>query len=282
MKKILLLIILLANDAFSQELASKYVSEDLSKQDLNASYWDSATLATVSLMAQPMVQPMPSSTTTDKVEVRSVHNGEWISFYLIWKDTEADFAGKLAQFSDAAALQFPIQEKEAPPPVFMGAKGDPVHIFHWRAQYQKDSEKGIPKVKDLYPNLNIDVYPMEYPDWGSYKEATDAQREEYSPGKVTGNPQAYQKTGVDEIYAEGFSTSSVQEGHGSLAKGENKDGSWHLIITRKLNAVGGSVLTAGKNSFIAFAIWQGSKGEVGSRKSLTMSWTNLKLEPKGN
>jgi hypothetical protein len=159
----------------------------------------------------------------------------------------------------------------------MGSPGDPVHLFHWRAQYQRDKEEGKPEVKKLYPNLNIDTYPMEYPDWGNLPKAGETAREGFSPGKAVGNPQSYQKTGVDEIIAEGFSTSSVIDAHDSDGKGVWKDGEWSVVITRPLKREGGSVLTAGKDSFIAFAVWQGGEGEVGARKSVTMMWTPLKI-----
>jgi len=271
-----------ASAAQAQELSVKYLTgADLSRPEAHASYWNSAAAVDISLMAQPMINPRPKETTTATVSVRSVHDGKWVAFLLKWKDTELSEAGKLGQFSDAAALQFPIKDKEVPPPILMGAKGDPVHLFHWRAQYQRDMEVGKPRMKDIYPNLNIDSYPMDYPDWGSYRRSTKAERDQFSPGIASGNPQAYRKTGVDEIYAEGFSTSSVQEGHNSRGHGEYRDGEWNLVIARPLAAEGGSVLVPGKNSFIAFAIWQGGKGEVGSRKCVTMTWTSLAVEPIG-
>lgn len=82
---------------------------------------------------------------------------------------------------------------------------------------------------------------------------------------------------MDEIIAEGFSTSSVQEGHGGVGTATWANGEWSLVISRPLKSDGGSVLTPGGKSFIAFAVWQGGKKEVGSRKSLTMAWTTLSL-----
>jgi hypothetical protein len=153
-----------------------------------------------------MVLPRPKTTTTPALEVQSVHNHDWIVFRLRWKDTDKSMAGILGEFSDAVALEFPVIEKEIPPLVFMGSPGDPVHIFHWRAQYQRDKEEGKPDMKQLYPNLNIDTYPMEYPDWGNLPIAGEQARESFSPGKAVGNPQSYEKTGVDEIIAGWFST----------------------------------------------------------------------------
>jgi hypothetical protein len=52
-----------------------------------------------------------------------------------------------------------------------------------------------------------------------------------------------------------------------------------LVIARRLVIEGGSVLAPADRSFLGFAIWQGGESEVGSRKSVTMTWTPLVLEP---
>lgn len=269
-----------ASIAHAAEIVVKPVSADLTKADPNAAYWGDVPGEQVTLMAQPMVAPRPKVTLTAAVTVQAVYDGKWVAFRLRWRDTDKSEAGKLAEFSDGAAIQFPIEVGDTPPPVFMGSKGHPVHIFHWRAQYQRDAERGKPEMRELYPNMMIDMYPMEYADSGNLPKASDEQREKFSPGRAAGNPQAYAKTGVDEIYAEGFSTSSVQEGHGSAARGMWANGEWTLVIARELKREGGSVLTAGGKSFAAFAIWQGGAAEVGARKSVTMQWTPVRLEPR--
>ncbi|MFZ5442113.1 MAG: ethylbenzene dehydrogenase-related protein [Myxococcota bacterium] len=254
------------------------VKADLSKPDPSAAFWRSAPAPlVVTLMSQPMVTPRPEATTTAEVKVQAVHDGTRIAFLLTWKDDGVDEAGPLGKFSDAAAIQFPVERGDTPPPVMMGVKDHPVHIFHWRAQYQRDAERGKPTPKDLYPNLNVDMYPMEFKDMGSVSAKGDVERDQYSPGRAMGNPQAYSKTGVDEIIAEGYSTSSVQEGHGGLGRAVWSDGEWHLVITRPLKSEGGSVLEPGGRSFAGFAVWQGGRDEVGSRKCVTMLWTPVEL-----
>jgi Fe-S-cluster-containing dehydrogenase component len=189
-----------------------------------------------------------------------------------------DEAGRLGQYSDAAAVEFPVRAEGAPPPVMMGAKGDPVHMFHWRAQYQRDKEKGKPTMRDLYPNMTVDAYPLEYADQGSLRTPTEGAREQYSPGVAVGNPQSYGKTGVDEVVAEGFATSSVQEGHGSAGEAVWANDEWVLVISRRLVIEGGSSVAAGRKTFMGFAVWQGGAAEVGSRKAVTMAWTPLSVE----
>lgn len=264
-----------ATAALAQDVEVRAVKADLSKDDPSAAYWAGAPEVNVSLIGQPMVVPRPSTTTTANLTVQAVHDGKRVAFRLRWSDKDKSEAGPLGKFSDAAAIQFPSGNPEFPPPVMMGAKGLPVHIFHWRAQYQRDREKGKPTMKDLYPNGSVDIYPMEFPSEEASKGLSEKDQEKFSPARAEGNPQAYSKTGVDEIIAEGFSTSQVQEGHTSSGMGAWKDGTWTLVVSRPLAIEGGSVIKPGGKSFAAFAIWQGEEGEVGSRKCLTMAWSTL-------
>ena len=259
------------------DVVARKVTDDLSKPDPKARYWDAAPPSEVALMAQPMVVPRPATTTTGAVKVQAVHDGKRIAFRLTWADKEPSEAGRLGQFSDAAAIQFPARDGPVIPIVMMGNKDNPVHIFHWRAQYQRDQEKGKPTIRDLYPNVSTDMYPMEFPDPKASAGATERDREKFSPGRAEGNPQSFPKTGVDEVIAEGFSTSSVQEGHDSAARAVWENGAWTLVISRSLAIDGGSTLAPGKQGWIAFAVWQGGEAEVGSRKSVTMAWTPLQV-----
>ncbi len=260
------------------DLIAKKAKADLLKAAFVEDTWSGAATETLTTMGQPAVAPKPKVTTTSQLKVQTLHDGKWIAFRLKWSDTEASGAGRLAEFSDAVAIQFPVKSNEQPPSIMMGSKGDPAHIFHWRYQYQLDHEKGQPTVKDLYPNSSFDMYPMEFADPGKLKNLTEEQRMKYSHGKAAGNPQAFPKSGVDEVMAEGFSTSAVIDAHESEGKGTWKNGEWTVVIVRQLKRDGGSTLTPGKPANVAFAIWQGGKDEVGSRKSLTMNWAPLKIE----
>lgn len=257
-----------------KELTIQRVSADLAKPDPAAAIWKSVPTGIITMMAQPMIAPRPEKTTTENVFVQAVHDGSRVAFRLRWKDSERSEGGRLAEFSDAFALEFPANDGPVPP-VMMGAKGMPVHLFHWRAQYQRDHEKGKPTMKELYPNLSVDMYPLEL---GGSDAGPPEAAEKFSPGRAEGNPQSYAKSGVDEIIAEGFATSSVQEGHGSAARGLWSEGEWTLVIVRPLAIEGGSTLKAGKPSNVAFAAWQGGYGEVGSRKGVTMSWTPVTIQ----
>lgn len=264
--------------AAASEIKVRHVDQDLEKSSFADSIWQGVAVETLSLMVQPMALPRPKTLTTSSMQVQAVHDGKSIAFRMRWKAEKKSEAGRLAVFSDAVAIQFPVKDVAATP-IMMGAKENPVHIFHWRAQYQKDHEVGKPEMKDLYPNMNTDMYPMEFKDSGHVQGLTDKKREVYSPGKVAGNPQSYAKSSaVDEIIAEGFGSSSVVENKASIGHGTWNDGEWTVVISRPMKREEGSVLDPKKSTGVAFAVWQGAKQEVGSRKCLTLAWIPLVWE----
>lgn len=256
------------------ELSVPRVEADLSAADPWAAYWSASRPASFALIAQPMLPPRPERVTTEGIEVQALHDGTRVAFRLRWQDPQVSEAGPVGESSDAVALQFPVAADHLPP-MTMGAIGKPVHIFHWRAQYQRDAEHGKPEVAALYPNASVDMYAMDFKE---ARGGTDEEKEQFHPGVALGNPQSYRKTGVDELLAEGFATSAVQAGRGSAARGEWRDGFWTVVITRPLATEGGSTLSPGAASAIAWAVWQGSEHEVGSRKCVAVNWVPLKLQ----
>ncbi|HEY8270614.1 MAG TPA: ethylbenzene dehydrogenase-related protein [Pseudobdellovibrionaceae bacterium] len=283
MKKNLLLltIIFSCSGANAQVYAVKKVAADLSKTpQVNGGYWQGVAEIKIDLLAQMMVKPKPAKVQTETAKVQMVHDGKYIAFRIRWNDKEKSEAGKLGEFSDAVALEFPVLDNQNPPPIFMGFKDNPVHLFHWRAQYQYDEMHGKKSVKDIYPNLNADTYPNEFPDRGALKAVSEESKEIFSHGKAAGNPQSAQKKAVDELLAEGFGTSSVLKETDSVAHSEWKEGEWTVVISRALKRPQGSVLEIGKGSSFGLAVWQGGQDEVASRKSITMQWTAFKVEEK--
>jgi hypothetical protein len=277
-RSILLIPLLLAAPpaALAAELVAARTGADLSHPPLGDEAWKGAKAETLPLMSQPMAVPRSAATNTPAVTVQAQHDGTRLALRLVWADTERNAAGRIGQFSDGAAVQYPARDG-TPPPVFMGAKDNPVHIYHWRAQYQEDAERGLRTMKDLYPNLNPDIYPFEFPDSGTLTTLTEEMRDAFAHGRAAGNPQSYVKAGVDEIVAEGFGSSSVVEKGDARVRGAWAKGKWEVVIVRPLQSAV-SRLDPARGTFVAFAVWQGGKDEVGSRKSVTMSWTPLRFE----
>lgn len=272
-----MMLLFLSGSAFAAGINAVKVSEDLSKFPLGEAAWKEAREEVIPLMAQPMAVPRPKVTTTSSVRVQAIHDGKRIVFRLRWSDPNKNEGGKVGTYSDAAAIQFPTKEGPAPI-VFMGGKDQPVHIIHWRAQYQIDREKGQPTIKDLYPNANVDMYPMEFKDSGNLKGLDEEAQEVYSHGRAAGNPQSYPKTkGADEMMAEGFGTSVLLPEPVAEAMGRWEKNEWTLQIVRPLSIKDRSTLKVGQQGFVAFAVWQGARDEVGARKSVTMSWVPITL-----
>ncbi len=279
-KYLILLLFTFSLNGFA-EIDVKKITGDLSQDFKSESIWKTANADQgISLMGQPMVVPKPKKTETSLINVTAVHDGKWIAFRLKWKDSEISEAEKLATFSDAVALQFPIKNNETPPPIMMGGKDDPVHLFHWKYQYQLDAKNGKKTIDQIYPNMTTDMYPMDFKEKGNFKEASKDQKESFVGGTAAGNPQSFPKSGVDEIFAEGFGSSAVSDSHQAMGFGEWKNGEWTVFIVRPLAYENGSKLAVGKKSHIAFAVWQGGQKEVGAIKALTMMWTPFNVLEK--
>ena len=275
------LIIVALAEVAAADINVKKITGNLEEDFKNPTIWKMAEKEQeINMLGQPMIQPKPKKTETMSVNVSAVHDGKWIVFKVRWKDTEVSEAEKLATFSDAVALQFPIKDNETPPPIMMGGKDDPVHLFHWKYQYQVDAKQGKKTIDKIYPNMTTDMYPMDFKEKGNYKEASNEQKESFVGGTAAGNPQSFSKTGVDEIFAEGFGSSAVADSHQGKGFGEWKKGEWTVYIARPLSYENGSKLIVGKRSHIAFAVWQGGKKEVGAIKSLTMLWTPFHILEK--
>lgn len=279
-KKLIILLLTISIESLA-DIEVKMISADLSKDFKNESIWkDTGPDQALNMMGQPMMAPRPQKTETSLINVSSVHDGKWIAFRLKWKDSEISESEKLATFSDAVAMQFPIKNNEQPPPIMMGGKDDPVHLFHWKYQYQMDAKNGKKTIDQIYPNMTTDMYPMDFKLKGNFKEASKELKESFVGGTAAGNPQSFPKSGVDEIFAEGFGSSAVSESRLAQGFGEWKNGEWTVYIARPLTYDEGSKLPVGKKSYLAFAIWQGGKKEVGAIKSLTMMWTPLSILEK--
>jgi len=260
----------------AEAVVVRSTTENLSKNASEPALWKDAEIEAVDLVAQPGAIPMPKETQTEKAELQALSDGKWIAVRVSWSDTERSEDGPFGKFSDGVALQFPRTRTEEPPNIMMGEAGAPVHIVHWKTAFQRDAEKGMKRVGEIYPNMAIDMYPMEYKNGAKLPKFTQEQINTYSHGRAAGNPQSSPKTrGVDEIVAEGFGSSQVIEKTEAYGRGEWKDGKWSVVIAKPIAQKSGSVLDKKNKNFMALAIWQGGKNEVGSRKSVTLSWIEL-------
>lgn len=236
--------------------------------------WASLPVHRAPLLLQDMVEPRLLTPSTVEVRVRAASDGKRVAFRLEWDDaTKEDVPGP-AMFTDACAVQLPARTEADVPAPQMGEPGKPVEITHWRATWQAVADGRPDDIHALYPGAATPHYPFEAESLkaGSPDQAEMAAR--YAPARALGNAMAGPRTNpVEDLVAEGPGTLVSAPKAVSTGRGVRTKTGWAVVLSRPLP--GG--LGAGGRTQVAFAVWQGSEGEVGARKMRT-AWTPMKLE----
>lgn len=264
--------------SFAQELVSKSVSKV--PVDPFDRVWREAKETEVPLAGQSVTTLMQLKPTVKSVKVRSINDGKSIAFLLVWEDPTEDRFQLIGQFPDAVAVQIPYMPS-SDVPVTMGDKGKRVLILHWSAARQENIDRGYADVSNIYPNAVYDWYPHsmsphKYPeDWANQYALS------YIGGEKVFRKNTL-KTPVREIVAEGFGSSTWKDVQGAEGKGVYKNGKWYVVIKRNFVEENTSNPNwgPGQETYITFAVWDGSAGDVGARKALSYSWIKLKIEGK--
>jgi hypothetical protein len=228
------------------------------------------------LILQDMVEPRLLKPSTAEVRVRAITDGSRLALRLEWSDAKMDDLPGAARFSDACAVQFPTQVAAEMPAPQMGEKGKPVEIAFWRASWQASVDGRGDTIKDLYPGAAVDHYPFQA---ASLDKGSPAQREmeaRYSPARALGNRMSGpRERPVEDLIAEGPGTLTPAASGGSDGRGRRTDNGWSVLISRRLP----EGLVPGRRSHVAFAVWEGSDQEAGSRKMRT-GWIPILVEAK--
>ena len=255
------------------EIAVKRVAWGSDPSDPGAAFWKDVPEALVPVLPQAIAQPMHLSPAVSVLGVRAVHDGETLAVRLEWEDPTQSYVLASDQFGDEVAIQFPLAPAagQAPSPM-MGHAGAPVRIFQWRSTLQWELQNGMPTIQALYPNAVVDFYP------GSLLAGQVAAS--YSTGRAVGNPVAQPRllSPVVTQVAEGWGSLTDAPAQVGGGRGIWKEGRWHVTITQPL-AQGESAtdgLHPGMTTVIGFAVWDGGKDEVGSRKGWA-SWVPLRI-----
>jgi hypothetical protein len=239
---------------------------------LDAPEWRKAKPVAVPMLPQMVATPRHMDPAIKELRVQAAHNGHWLAFLIEWKDATRNERIVGDEFGDQVAVQLPLQMKpDAVPNPMMGSPGSRVNILQWRAAFQHDIDKGVPQVRDLYPNALVDFYPDQV------LRATDARP--YTGALGVDNPISRPKeSAVLDQMAEGFGSMTVKPDQRADGRGEWKNGRWRVVITAPLwvEAPGSPHLMPGARSMVAFAVWDGDNREVGSRKAWS-SWVPLQL-----
>lgn len=256
------------------EVFARYTMAPLPRQDPSAPAWARAREHVAKLVLQDVTEPRLLEPGVEAVKVKALHDGRSIAFRLEWIDATRDAADAPGRSSDAAAVQVPVAAGTEVPDSAMGARGKPVRIHLWKAAWE-NGRTPEERMKALYPNAANDPYPFE-----SVKEADRAAAEaRYHPAIAVGNPVSVRPPGsaVQDAMAEGFGTLTASAEQTSAGKGVWKDGAWHLVVTTPIPADATAALAPGKRTYAALAVWDGAKGNVGSKK-MRSNWISLVLE----
>lgn len=253
--------------AAAQEIGAPYLkikNSFFENPNPQAPEWSGVAQQAVMLLPQNITPPSIFATTVPQLKVKALHNKKWLAIRLEWEDTTKNIHVETDQDSDACAVQFPLGEAEKTSP-FMGNKGAPVAILHWKSIWQQDIEKGYQQVKDLYPNTWVDTERF------GIHAATDVKNPVSWPGR---------KIPAEELMAEGFGTLTTQPEQNARGAGVWENGKWAVVLARpfKTGDPLDPVLKIGKTTSLAFAVWEGKKENVGARKNYA-PWIPIVLEP---
>ncbi|MBZ0158027.1 MAG: hypothetical protein K8I29_17660 [Alphaproteobacteria bacterium] len=262
------------------EFTSYRKNVDAGKVGLNDEVWKSLSPSRLTLQRQFLVVPKPMDVGVKEMLVQSFNDGKYIVFRLTWKDSTKNDGPKIMNFSDGAALQFPVK-KDPLPEYFMGEQKRPVHILHWKAWRSKDKQAGFQDVKSAYPNMTVDMYNFDYGIKGAGTEKTQAEKDIFTPGKAAGNPLSFDKKEiVEELTSEGAGTLKSKNIENTSGDAEWKDGQWTVLFRRPLVVTDplSVKFTAGEKMPVAFSIWEGERRESAGRKAVSPAWAEVKVE----
>ncbi|HDZ22472.1 hypothetical protein LCGC14_0615610 [marine sediment metagenome] len=188
------------------------------------------------------------------VNVRSFHNGKDVYFLFEWKDDAASRVHDIDEFPDGVAVGFPLGGEPPAMSIMMGFQSA-VNIWQWKA------------------NLDAAV-------WGGADERFTANTN-YLYVPTAGVPTADEPitSACQDLIATRPGTLTPKETTALTGRGQWSDGAWRVIIKRPLttgDAERDAQVKPGK-MHVVFAVWDGSKGDRGSRKSLS-EWLILDVK----
>ncbi len=201
------------------------------------------------------------------VTVKAVHNGSKVAFQFTWPDSTEDKENSLDTYRDALAVLFPLNISSGyNPSPLMGAKGEPVNVWQWRAEWQAE----------LDGRRDLEVrQPLTEGVWIS---PVDRILKKQHPGESSGLINTSERI---EYIAEGYSTLTKQVQQDVDAKGRYGDGKYTVVFLRDLNRtdLSDAEFKSGSKTYVNVAVWNGHEGNVDGMKSLTFLWTPIVFDP---
>ncbi len=253
----------------ADHVRAKKITGALPKRQPGSELWDTTSEYDTALAPQNVATPMLKEITVPRVKVRALHDGTWVAFRLEWRDASKDELFGPSRFSDAAAVQVPRDPGTEPSPM-MGQPGSPVRILYWKAAWQ---------TADMLAALHPNKPPTDYP----FEATTPAHRERmeltYSPARNVHNPN-FHGTADAPVFvgeAEMFGSLTAVEEAQADGRGEYNDGKWRVVLAAPIATLG-TAARAGRESKVAFAVWEGGAKNAGGRKMRAEQWTKFVIE----
>ena len=225
------------------------------------SAWSKIPATKVPLSPQAITPPNGGGTVAEII-VRAAHNGEDLVLLLEWADDTADREVGVSTFRDAVAVGFPAAETKQLPSPFMGDPEHPVNIWQWTADFDANA-RGQSGFAERYPHTEgVWIFPQD-------------------PG-ITRQVRYWRGTEpVIELSAKGFGTLERHASQAVFGTSRHEDGRWRVVLRRQLSTGNpeDTLFRAGSTSNIVLAVWDGTMMQVNGKKSVTMNWLPLELEP---
>jgi len=257
-------------------VVAKRTAEPVPATDPLSPLWGRAEEVEVLLTGQTVIMPFRSQPALEAVRVRALHDGQAVAFRLEWPDERRDdLSIKVQEFRDACAVFLGPYPPASAAMWYMGTQDQPVTIMQWRADWQKDIDEGFQDLEVAFPNFTgMDYYPpLAKGPWPPKSEDYPEKARIWLPGWAVGNPlsQPEKKTPVQKLMGIGPGTLEPFPTQNAVGKGVWQDGRWLVAIGRPLAAADEreTALSPGGQFSLAFALWVGSAGDRGSRKSIT-------------
>ncbi len=244
-----------ANPAVSQnqELIAREANSDPGL-DPASSVWDGVAGIQLPVSAQPGAYAAGGGSIA-AVTVQALHYKEQMFFRVEWDDsTEDAVTTRVQDFSDAVAVEIPARSATSVPSICMGQADQGVNIWQWRA----DSAEAEHDPDKLYANAAVDFYPSRDNLW--------------YPARAVGNPYAIPGAGpAQDLVAHAFGTIGPASSQDVKASGSYGDGKWAVVFSRGFDGATAdqASFSAGDDTDIAFAVWNGSEGDRNGMKSVS-------------
>lgn len=234
-----------------------FISKDIDlTKDISLPQWETIPSQEVELMYQVTVLPWGKSL-IPSVTVKAFHNGEEIYFYVSWKDDTENRNIGVDEFSDAAAIMFPLADEVPRSTILMGFMGKAT-IWHWKAS--QDQEYWLEKSPEVKAYSDY-YYPFE-------------EEELFVVSKVV------PKSAVNDLLAIRVGTITPKEIQNVEGRGLWDEGTWYVVFKRSLKPTDpqlDAAFSPGGKKLSAFAIWNGATGDRGGRKSIS-DWVELEIK----